>query len=48
MEMPKLKIQIFAREAGKSESAVFYPGGVGFTRLKILPDLVHVQRVLVS
>lgn len=36
MEIPKLKIQIFARRLEKSESAVFYPGGVGFTRLKIL------------
>lgn len=36
MEIPKLKIQIFARRLEKNESAVLYPGGAGFMKLKIL------------
>ena len=36
MEIPKLKIQIFERRLEKKESPGFYPGGIGFMRLKIL------------
>lgn len=47
MEMPKLKIQIFARRLEESESAVSLPWRCRIHEVENSSDLVHVQRVLV-